>query len=583
MRPRTLASGSVILAAGLSYAQDETGENPGWPRWCGKVYASGYPSFEPGGHTTEPAPANPDGALNLHVQFKPRHSIYLEGETQGSFVVNAALSPWFGELWTDTTATNEGSTAELAFTISLTSEDGDANAPLVESSIPIDTTGAVFDFSLEGLEPRTSPYTVVFSGRAGNGYNYTATSELRFLPEIAPGHSATKIDNLNGGILFRNEQTGGEFVPLLPYGYYGLYNGSNSTAESEAFVHEYTSGGEGLNAIVSLAGFADTNPVYDSMDASTMRFMFDLRGSYKDLEVVERRVNTIKNHSSLFAYWTADEPDGWQVPFDLPPAAQALIHELDPYHPVAVTLNCQDYYFAEYSSGADILMADPYPIGINTTWTKWGTTCNATLGDCGCDNCVGDGVRDVARRFDDLQRYERWLGRWPLAKFHNPQVFHSDDYWARDPTTGEAFVMNALAFNRGITGIFGWTWPSSQELFDAHSRMAAAVTKPPVSDFLLGGQPVGRILVTVPAGQSVDEELLEGSYWVSGHQVLVSIVNAGTVDINERPTVALPVPVAGIAAVPFGDLAWELQDGQLAIDALPAMSVSFVILDLEER
>lgn len=34
-------------------------------------------------------------------------------------------------------------------------------------------------------------------------------------------------------------------------------------------------------------------------------------------------------------------------------------------------------------------MEDVYPIGINGTFSKWGTACNATLGDCGCDNCAG--------------------------------------------------------------------------------------------------------------------------------------------------------------------------------------------------
>lgn len=313
MRGITLVSGTLLLASRLACAQsqNETGEHPGWPRWCGKVYEAGYPSFEPGGHTTEPAPINPDGTPNLYVQFKPRHNIYLVGETKASFVVNAALSRWYGEPWTNSTTDGESATepfTELFFSISLTGSEGETTASLVQSSMTIDTTGAVFDFDLAGFEPRAAPYEVVLSGASRFGdLNYTAKSEFRYLPDIAPESSATKIDNLNGGVLFRNAQTGGAFVPLLPYGFYGLYNGSNSTAESEAFVSQYSSDGNGLNGIISLAGFADTNPVYDSMDASSMRFMFDLRSSYKNLTEVEQRVNTIKQHSSLFAYWTADE------------------------------------------------------------------------------------------------------------------------------------------------------------------------------------------------------------------------------------------------------------------------------------
>ncbi|KAI1466705.1 uncharacterized protein F4812DRAFT_451660 [Daldinia caldariorum] len=567
----------LILAAGIAHAQseDETGEHPGWPRWCGKVYEAGYPSFEPGGHTTEPAPINPDGSPNLYVQFKPRHSIYLAGEGKGSFVVKAELSPWFGEAWENATSGEESAAepfTDLHFSINLASDDGDIHVPLVKGSVPINTTSSGFDFDLSTFEPRLAPYEVVLVGTSGlSSRNYTANSSFRYLPETAPGGSVTKIDNLNGGLLFRNAQTGDAFVPLLPYGFYGLYNGSNSTAESDEFVHGYSSGGNGLNAIISLAGFADTNPVYDSMDASTMRFMFDLRGSYKNLTEVTQRVNTIKHHSSLFAYWTADEPDGWQVPFDVTPAAQELIHDLDPYHPVAVTLNCQDYYFGNYSAGGDILMQDPYPIGINSTFSKWGTECNTTLGDCGCDNCAGN-PQDVPRRLDGLIQYERWLGRWPLPKFHNPQAFHGEDYWFRDPTPAEAFVMNVLAFNHGATGIFAWTWPTSQTLFEAHSQMARVVTNPPVRDFLLGGQPDGSIRID-------NEELVDIAYWVRETQIMISIVNGAYGDISGPFSVKLPGSGKRIADVPFGDQSWDLVGGQLVTNKLPTMSTSLVIID----
>ncbi|KAI1391673.1 uncharacterized protein F4822DRAFT_192602 [Hypoxylon trugodes] len=577
MRQFSIVSG-ILLAARLVYSQsqNETGQHPGWPRWCGKVYETGYPSFEPGGHTTEPAPINADGSPNLYVQFKPRYSIYLVGESKGSFVVNAALSPWYGEPWTNSTGDQGSKTepfTELFFSISPKSASN-TSTPLVEGSIPINATGATFDFDLSSFEPSTTPYDVVLSGgsRSGN-QKYTATSSFRYLPDIAPEGSATKIDNLNGGLLFRNPQTGGAFVPLLPYGFYGLYNGSNSTAESEAFVSEYSNDGKGLNAIISLAGFADTNPVYESMDASTLRFMFDLRSSYKNLTEVTQRVNIAKKHSSLFAYWTADEPDGWQVPFDVTPAAQELIHELDPYHPVAVTLNCQDYYFGEYSAGADILMQDPYPIAINSTFSKWGTACNATLGDCGCDNCAGN-VQDVSHRLDGLVQYERWLGRWPLPKFHNPQAFHGEDYWARDPTPAEAFAMNALAFNRGATGIFAWTWPTSQELFDAHSQMSNVITQPPVRDFLLGSQPAGKIDVA-------NQDLVDAAYWVRGTQAMISVVNGAYDDVTGQLSIALPVQAGSISSIPFGGLSWKLLNDQLTVDSLPGMSTSIIILDLK--
>ncbi|KAI1147532.1 hypothetical protein F4825DRAFT_137945 [Nemania diffusa] len=577
MRSLTLLR-SVLLAAlslgGFAGAQDEpqTGEHPDWPRWCGKVYEAGYPSFEPGGHTVAP-PTN--GSTFLHVQLKPRYSLYLSTESKASFVVNAALSPWFGAEYVNSTTGDGGRVepfSELVFSIHLVGGERDA-PPLAKGSIPVNATGVEFEFSLAGLEPRVAPHEVVLVGAPahGGGLNYTATSAVLYLPDN-PAGSATKIDNVQGSLLFKNAATGQEFVPLLPYGYYGLYNGSNDTAAADEFVHDYTSGGQGLNAIISLAGFADTNPVYESMDRQGLRFMFDLRGSYKNLTDTEQRVNTIKHHTSLFAYWTADEPDGQQVPFATTPAAQALIHTLDPYHPVAITLNCQDYYFGAYAAGGDILMEDVYPIGINSTFSKWGTPCNATLGDCGCDNCAG-GIGDVAARLDDLARYEAELGRWPLPKLHNPQVFHGEDYWARDPTPAEARAMNALAFHRRATGIFGWTWPGSAELFEVHSQMAAVVTDAPVRDFLLGGRLERLVLEEYPA--------LDAAYWVRGGRAMVSVVNGGDADIAGAVSIALPVKATGVEAVAFGGLPWKLAGGRLVVDKLPGMTTSFVILNID--
>lgn len=298
MRFNTILSATIVLAHGIA---QETGEHTDWPRWCGKVYQDGYPSFEPGGHTTQPADS---GNTNLYIQVKPRYSIYLDRETKASFVVNAAFSHWYGVPWPPTTSsgTIAGSPDTIFFSISLTS-----GKTLVESSITVNTTGVEYEFDILHIAPSIVPYEVIFEGGFEHGKKlYNATSTFWYLPDN-PGGSATKIDNLNGGLLFKSPDTANEFQPLLPYGYYGLYNGSNSSAASDDFVQNYTSKGTGLNAIISLAGFDDANPVYTSMDQQKLRFMYDLRGSYQNLSLVEQHVNTVKNHTSIFAYWTADE------------------------------------------------------------------------------------------------------------------------------------------------------------------------------------------------------------------------------------------------------------------------------------
>lgn len=271
---------------------------------------------------------------------------------------------------------------------------------------------------------------------------------------------------------------------------------------------------------------------------------------------------------------TIRRPDGWQDPFDDTIRAHELIRSIDPYHPVAVTLNCQNYYFYEYTRGADYIMEDAYPIGVNGTFSKWGTPCNTTYGDCGCDNCQGN-VQDVPNRLDDLAQYEAWLGLWPKTKAHNPQAFHGQDYWLRDPTVDEAVAMNALAFNHGAKSIIAWVWPTSDVLAQIHGDYATVVTQSPVMDFIVGEK---AHMIEV-----ADWEILDVAYWRSGSEILLSVVNGGYVAINETVKIALPdsvVPVSIVSSV-WGDIDWQLTGDGVEVAHLGDMSTYMVILEVE--
>lgn len=50
------------------------------------------------------------------------------------------------------------------------------------------------------------------------------------------------------------------------------------------------------------------------------------------------------------ARWN-DRPDGTSDALTAPQNTANLINSLDGYHPVSLVLNCQDYYFKEYTSG----------------------------------------------------------------------------------------------------------------------------------------------------------------------------------------------------------------------------------------
>jgi hypothetical protein len=137
-------------------------------------------------------------------------------------------------------------------------------------------------------------------------------------------------------------------------------------------------------------------------------------------------VNAFKSFPNLLTWYTADEPDGSSDDPSESVAAYDTINTLDSfYHPTALVLNCKDYLFEGYVPGTDVLMADPYPIGINATFSSvWGTQVTSDFGDCGCDDCIGN-FTDVSVRMDLFNQRVQMLGeRKPL--WGVPQGFGND-------------------------------------------------------------------------------------------------------------------------------------------------------------
>lgn len=123
----------------------------------------------------------------------------------------------------------------------------------------------------------------------------------------------------------------------------------------------------------------------------------------------------IKDHKSLLLWYTADEPDGAGHPLDATQTSYDHIYELDGYHPVSLALNCQDYFFEQYTTGADIILPDVYMIGVDTSFSsKYHTSCTKDFGCCGCDNCEGQ-FEDLQQRLDDTNYRLRALG-WDRVK-----------------------------------------------------------------------------------------------------------------------------------------------------------------------
>lgn len=505
------------------------------------------------------------------MQVIPRHSIYVGSETTAELIVDAVLSPYHGSPYTAAASTRRDASDNLDFNVTV------HDSVVVSGTVGVDTADNLFSFDVSQLTPSTTAYPLTLTGSTSSGGSYSATSELFYLPNKETG-SVVKVDRLYGSVLYRSNNTAGIFKPYFPYGYYGSYGGYfNATGTPTAFVND------GFNALNVVSDFADGDMTYtlDEMDGVDLMLQYDMRNSYQNLTSVQEQIPLVKDHPSLLTYYTADEPDGWSYTFESTTEAYDLLASLDKYHPTALVLNCQNFYFEQYTAGTDIVMEDAYPVGINTTYsTKWNTPVNLTYGDCGCDNCVGSfNLLNVPTRVDDLKKYATWIGGSAITRkpiWAVPQAFSGEEYWSRDPTAAETWVMDLLAFNHGAKGRLAWIYPPSAVLGNATSQLAKVVTVSPVVDYLTGANPV--LIQDATAGNSS----LDVAYWSrNGQGILLGVVNPVDLAVAAPVRITLPagLNVSTIMSEPWGGVKWTI-DGKtlLATDGLAGLETSYVIV-----
>jgi len=265
-----------------------------------------------------------------------------------------------------------------------------------------------------------------------------------------------------------------------------------------------------------------------------MYLMYDMRGTYQNTTEVTQQVNQMKSRPNLLLWYTADEPDGFFTPFNATVLSARLINSLDGgdglggagYHPVSLVLNCQDYEWTPYSSGADILLQDTYVVGINPTFSVvYGTECTTVYGDCGCDNCKGS-FQDISTRMDEFKD-RIFINGWELEKavWTVPQAFGNNTFWSRNPTGAEFVLQSIVGINHGALGVIPWNDPTTDDIKASASAFALALPK--MTQFILS--PV------VSFRQVLTDSLVDVGMWTVGSETLVLAANTGnaeaTVDI----------------------------------------------------
>lgn len=525
----------------------------------------------------------------LNLKIYPRMSLYLSEELSGSFIIDAEISYYHGERVPGLKGLDDHDVAvageESHLVIEVTVPDLGLTL-ITDKEIKVNTSANDVVFVLDSLPPRYEPYDVVLRAVShANDHEIGATTQLSVLPPRTDGGSITKLDRLHGGLWVRDTTSSSQpstpWTPLLPYSYYVSWGGWLASAPA-ANARALKAAGYNIVHAVPPVDYPAFNSFLDACDALGLWVMYDMRHTYSNASAVRAEVQAVQSRPSLLLYYTADEPDGTSDPLSAPRDAASLIRTLDPYRPVSLALNCADFHYAEYTRGADLILADPYPIAVDTAFsTVYGTVCNATYGCCGCDNCAGAGVADVRDRLDAYARHERVVNASPpRPRWLVPQAFGNESFWRRFPTGAESVAMAALGLNYGARGVMGWIYPTSAEVDAAHGGLAKALDGAGAARFMLGAPTVGLSV----SGRDVGKGKVDAAAWTVGGKTLVSVVNVVDEEVPGEVRVRLPVRAktgGGFVKNVWGDTGiWAVEGYKLvAADGLGSFQVNIFVVE----
>ncbi|KAG8215344.1 hypothetical protein J3R82DRAFT_8939 [Butyriboletus roseoflavus] len=465
---------SARLAAAVLAA---TSFNPVFAQtWCGKNYMSNQTVVPPGGQfQLPPTSVEPLIAFRCSPAFRP----YLEEDAKDvAVIVDTPIVYRYLQGASPISLPSSGSNSHLGkmdVTISV------GNQVIAMRKVPLNTTGYEISLDVSALTAQKTPYNVTCNATyqaetssSSTTQYFSANASLLYLPDT--NRSVVKTDLRTGALLARPaDGKGGNFQPFVPQGFYISFA---TLVQNLSYIDQLES--LHFNTIHPIPPY-DNVTVFEQLLNKTVELglylVFDMRTIYENLTAVAQQIEAYKSLPNLLLWETAHEPDGKSDPFDAALNTYNLIYQLDGYHPVSIVLNCQDYNFSPYVEGADIVLEDAYPVGINATYSPvWNTSCTPDFGHCGCDNCQGN-IYDIKARIQtfkdrlNILGYDRTKTVWTT-----PQAFGSGAYWNTTPTGQEWFSMDLTSFSHGATGSISFQFPTTSGNVETIEGTAQNVT-----------------------------------------------------------------------------------------------------------
>ncbi|KAF2811822.1 uncharacterized protein BDZ99DRAFT_475330 [Mytilinidion resinicola] len=567
-------------------------------------------SFDPGGSLVEPEAISKTPLLDLRAY--PRMDRYLESDVDASFIVDTPFSYVFGKPFSNSTfvpGTNDVIPLTTLKIQIISSNTGDVLVPWTD--VGVNTTSNEIQFPLHLLPASHVPYPIsVICASADGLQTFQTTTLVRVLPPRNDTGSVVRMDQKHGGLMIRSTRTLNLWKGLFPFSFYTSWDWISSTitnSSSPTNLTDFRSKGFNLIHPVPPGGTDPFNHAIfsrflDICDELEIYVMYDMRHTYQNRSSLTAQIASLQSHPSLLLYYTADEPDGQTDPLNATSIAYSWLQAADPYHPVSLVLNCANFHFGEYTSGADIILEDTYPIATNNSYSiVYDTVCNTTYGCCGCDNChayddaypayVANPFLDIPNRIETYGKYQEWLGLIALAEqgkgrksiWGVPQAFYDQgSFWKRWPTGKEEAVMAALRLNHGAKGVVAWIYPTDGAVEDAMSGLAKVVTGDLATTFLLYTSPSDVVVDGVDAG------LVDVKHWWGGEasgKALVTLVYMGYSDVATSVRLSLQgKSVRAVESVLYGSEEWSVEDGKLVRQGgLEALEVGIFLVEVGDK
>jgi hypothetical protein len=459
----------------------------------------------------------------------------------------------------------------------------DTGQTVLESvPVAVNQTAVSVTFGLIDFRPQMEPYEITIRAMAQQcDRTYQATTYLYRLPNRVDGGSAVRIDNKFGGISVSTSEGNRDAVwkSIFPYSFYVGW--SNYLAGSMQNLTKFAE--LGYNIIHPTPGDGNSpwgsdwkqfDAFLDKIESLGMYLMYDMRWTFKNISSITAQVSRLKARKSILTWYTGDEPDGNGDPLDSTILAYNAVKAVDPYHPVSLVLNCENFHYKEYATGADIIMTDPYPIGTNMSFSvQYKTVCNSTYGDCGCDNCQGN-FGDISNRMNKFRGYQNLIDIGPKTFWGVPQAFGGSEYWSRTPTADEEAAMVMLFINHEAKGIVAWNFPTTQALATVTGKLAKALTGDAVTEFLLGAK-IQRLTLSSQAN-------FDAAAWRIGKRILFSIVHVNNEKYTKELKLGLGVNAKTMQTVwpPDGEN-WYLGDKSIVKSGMGPLEVNVFIVETE--